>query len=354
MMDGNLIERNYPAQHYRTLFDQRSGFFVRKEDEGFPEPTWAAEGPELIDLSITSYCQKECSFCYRGANSNTYKHLSMKEVRSVIEQAAKCGTLQIALGGGNPNQHPEFVEILRLIRENGIVPSYTTNGDGLTDEVLQATAEYCGSMAVSIYPPFVESFYRQLIIDIASFGIKVNLHAILRIDYLDLWTKWLMKPPAFFEHVNAIIFLNYKPIGKDGVSPMPRNKEKAERFFWAANNCHAVKIGFDSCCLSGIVKWMSVPKELVESCEAARFSAFISEDMKMYPCSFMVEKGWCGDLRKSSLIDIWQNNEFFYKFRDNVQPKRCSGCQHIDICKGGCRLFEEINFCTHDKGILDK
>lgn len=344
-MDGKLIERNYPAQHYRTLFDQRSGFFVRKEDEGFPEPIWAADGPELIDLSITSYCQRECSFCYRGANSNFYKHLSMNEVRSVIEQAAKCGTLQIALGGGNPNQHPEFVEILRLIREYGIVPSYTTNGDGLTDEVLQTTAEYCGAMAVSVYPPFDEKFYGQLILQITSYGIKVNLHALLRNDYIDLWTQWLLEPPAFLENVNAIIFLNYKPIGKDGDSLLLRDKEKIERFFSAANNCHAVNIGFDSCSISGIVKWMDVPVILIESCEAARFSVFINEDMKMYPCSFMVDKGYCGDLRKESLRDIWQKNEHFVRFRENALPARCESCDISGVCNGGCRLFEEINFC---------
>ena len=345
MQGGNLVVREHPSQHYRTLFDRQTGFFVRKEEIGYPEPTWAADGPELIDMSITSYCQKGCSFCYRGANSNVYRHLSLREVRSIVDQAADCGTLQIALGGGNPNQHPDFVEILRLIREREIVPSYTTNGDGLTDNILLATARYSGAMAVSVYPPFDERYYGRLVSRITNYGIKVNFHVIIRDDYLDLWTHWLNEPPAFLENINAIIFLNYKPIGNDGYKLLPQNKEKIERFFRAANDCHAVKIGFDSCSLSGIVKWMNVPKYLVEPCEAARFSAFISEDMKMYPCSFMIEKGWCGDLRQFPLIDIWQKNESFYKFRESTLPGRCSGCQHTEICKGGCRLFEEINFC---------
>jgi MoaA/NifB/PqqE/SkfB family radical SAM enzyme len=52
---------------------------------------------------------------------------------------------QVALGGGNPNQHPDFIEILRLTREDyGIVPNYTTNGRGLSDTVLEATRRYCG------------------------------------------------------------------------------------------------------------------------------------------------------------------------------------------------------------------
>lgn len=344
-MDGDLIEREHVEQHYRTLFNRRTGFFVRKEEHGWPEPTWAADGPELIDLSITSYCQRGCSFCYRSANDKNFCHLGLNDIRNVVEQAAACGTFQIALGGGNPNQHPDFVEILEQIREHGIVPSYTTNGDGLSDEILRATADYCGAMAVSIYPPFDEDYYNGILMKIKSYGIRVNLHAIIREDYLNLWTKWLKEPPVFLENVNAIIFLNYKPIGKDGDTLLPRDKDRVEKFFRAANDCKIVKVGFDSCSISGIVRWMNVPKVLIESCEASRFSAFISEDMKMYPCSFMVGKNWCGDLRKESLIDIWQKNKHFRKFRDNALSVKCSGCQYADVCKGGCRLFEEINFC---------
>ena len=57
--------------------------------------------------------------------------MSIDDICTIVEQAKNAGVLQIALGGGNPNQHPQFVEILRLIREAGIVPSYTSNGEGL-------------------------------------------------------------------------------------------------------------------------------------------------------------------------------------------------------------------------------
>ena len=58
---------------------------------------------------------------------------------------------------------------------------------------------------------------------------------------------------------------------------------KISQFFQNVQNCRTLKIGFDSCSVSGIVEYMNVNKIFMESCEAARFSAFISEDMKMYP-----------------------------------------------------------------------
>ena len=342
MMVGKLLERDYPEQHYRTLFHQQTGFFVRKEEDGWPEPKWAMEGPELIDLSITNYCERGCAFCYREASKAGAVFITVNDVENVASQAAACGTYQIALGGGNPNQHPQFVEILRLIREKDIVPSYTTNGDGLTDDVLLATADYCGAMAVSVYAPYSEERYSRLLQRIKDYGIRVNLHAIIREETLEMWVKWLSEPPAFFRYVNALIFLNYKPIrGQKGLL----TKERAKEFFGAVNKCQHIKVGFDSCSMSGIVQWVDTTSCLLEPCEAAKFSAFISEDLKMYPCSFMIGQEHYGDLRRESLLNIWQNNELFKKSRQDAKPSRCVGCQHYKLCKGGCRLFEEINFC---------
>lgn len=344
MRDGKLIEWKHPLQHYRTVFNQRTGFFIRKEESGNPEPTWAMDGPELIDLSITNYCERGCKFCYRNTEIKHPTFLGLEEIKEIVSQAHDCGTMQIALGGGNPNQHPHFREILEIIRKHEIVPSYTSNGDGLTKNILTATADFCGAMAISFYPPYSEDHYENMLKNIKEFGIKTNIHAIIRNETLDMWKKWLIEPPSFFKYVNAIIFLNYKPtkIHREQI-----NEEKIRNFFTTVNKCNAVKIGFDSCSMSGIVQWMDTPSYLLEPCEAARFSAFISEDMKMYPCSFMVNKDYFGDLRKDSLIDIWQKNRSFIKFRDNSEPNRCKHCKNYTICKGGCRLFDEINFCQN-------
>ena len=341
-MAGDLIVREHSSQHYRTLFNRRTGFFVRKEEDGYPEPTWAVEGPELIDLSITNYCERGCVFCYRDTSNGNALFMSLEDVEKVVSQAEACGTMQIALGGGNPNQHPQFVDILRVIREYGIVPSYTTNGDGLSDEVLKATAAYCGALAISFYPPYNVDRYEKLLAHIKEYGITVNLHAIIKNDTLDMWMRWLKTPPTFFKYVNAVIFLNYKPVRGNEFAV---DKVKVKSFFETVNQCQSVRIGFDSCSISGIVRWLDTPVCMIEPCEAARFSAFVGEDMKMYPCSFMVDKEWCGDLRKNSLAGIWKSNEYFLKFRDNLLPLRCEGCGFSDVCRGGCRLFEEINWC---------
>lgn len=344
-MRGNLIVQEHTEQGYKVVFNTKTGAFVRSENKGVKEPFWSKAGPELLDFSITNYCTRECNFCYRQS-SHLGHHMNLGDIQNIICQAKEADVLQIALGGGNPNQHPDFIKVLKLIKETGMVPSYTTNGLGLTDDILKATSMYCGAMAVSFYPPYDLEKYACLVEWVTSYHIRINLHVIIKNDTIELMTKLLKKSPPFFTKLNAIIFLNYKPIG-EGLNYAVDDVDALKRFFEAANNCKSVKIGFDSCSMSGIVKWMrNIKPVFLESCEAARFSAFISEDMKMYPCSFMVGTKMYGDLRYNSLKEIWRNSLPFKSFRRKIQTNDCHGCEHEKLCKGGCLFLPEINMCT--------
>lgn len=341
---GDNVIGTHPSQHYKTVFNQKTGFFVRLEEDGQEEPFWSEDGPELLDISITNYCERCCDFCYRQANPSG-THISLNDVESIVKQAKEIGVLQIALGGGNPNQHPDFIKILRIIRENGIVPSYTSNGEGLTDEILEATQKYCGAMALSLYTPYDR--YDEIVKRISGFGIKLNLHVILKRDTITLLTSWFKEPPAWFTNINAVIVLNYKPIG-GSLDLVVKDAGRLKAFYNSASACKCVKIGFDSCCVPGIVTWMKVNPSLIDSCEAARFSSFISEDMKMYPCSFMVNTEQFGDLRKERMVDIWQKHPAFVRHREAIRQNSCTGCVHQAVCKGGCVFMPEINQCKYE------
>jgi MoaA/NifB/PqqE/SkfB family radical SAM enzyme len=152
-----IVIRHFTGQHYSSLFNPNTGFFARVEEPGYSEPFWSQLGPELLDIAITNWCDRGCEFCYRDS-SEAGQHMSVRQYEAIMRQAVRVQVLQVALGGGNPNQHPDFCEILRLTREEyGIVPNYTTNGRGLTEQVLNATRTHCGAVAVSAYSPYDET-----------------------------------------------------------------------------------------------------------------------------------------------------------------------------------------------------
>jgi radical SAM protein with 4Fe4S-binding SPASM domain len=342
-MDGNLVIHKYPNQNYSTVFNKSTGFFARIEDVEHPEPFWAMSGPELLDISITNYCERGCDFCYRNSTPQG-KHILFEDYRKIIRQAKEIGVLQVALGGGNPNQHPQFIQILEETASQGIVPSYTSNGIGLSHEILKATKEFCGALAISAYSPY-ESYLEPIVNHISKYDIKTNIHFLLNTDTVEKAILWMTQPPTFLEKINAIIFLNYKPVNS-GNELLLKNSSLLQNFFEQVEKSKIhLKIGFDTCSISGIVTYLNVNKIFYESCEAARFSAFISEDLKMYPCSFMINTDNFGDLWINSIFEIWQNNKSFILHRNQILNNNCTHCNLNAECNGGCYFMSEINLC---------
>jgi radical SAM protein with 4Fe4S-binding SPASM domain len=339
----NIINR-YEDQNYTTLFNKETGYFARIEDSDVSEPLWSHHGPELIDVSITNWCDKGCSFCYRKSNV-LGKLMPITDYEFIIKQAHELDVLQVAIGGGNPNQHPDFIRILELTNKYDIVPCYTTNGRGLSFDILTATKELCGAVAISAYEPYDE--LERAIEKLCKYGIKTNVHFLINSQSIDTAIEWLKNPPGFLDEINSVIFLSFKPIGRNpDASLLLKDHRKLQIFYGLIQeNKRFNKIGFDSCSVSGVVRYLNVNPCFYEGCDAGRFSAFIDEDLKMFPCSFMNNTNGFGDLRKMSMIDIWLDNPYFQNNRDRIINNSCVSCKYQNVCLGGCPFINELSQC---------
>lgn len=341
-----VILKRFPKQRYTAMFNPNSGFFARIEDVGAPEPFWGEHGPELLDVGITNWCDGGCFFCYRKSNK-TGQHMNVADYREVVQQAKSMHAFQIALGGGNPNQHPHFIEILRLTREDyGIVPNYTTNGRGLTSEILDATRRYCGAVAVSAYEPYQET--KAAIERLVAHGITTNVHFILSSRSIDTAIEWLKAPPPFLARTNALVFLNYKPVGRHADEHLLANRSpRIEEFLRLSMAVqHPWRIGYDTCSITGLARVSNAHDVSLEGCDAGRFSLFVSEDMKVFPCSFMVGTGYEGiSLRGTTLREIWQQHPVFKQIRAQHAAGGCADCRTPSHCLSGCPLFPQMNLC---------
>lgn len=335
----------YKTLGYTSFFNSDTGFFARVPDKGEKEPFWSPHGPELMDISITNWCDKGCYFCYKSS-TKCGEHMALDDYKRVIDQAAEMQTFQVALGGGNPNQHPNFIEILEYTASKGVVPNYTTNGRGLSDEILNATHKYCGAVAVSAYPPYEET--AVMIEKLTNHGIKTNIHFILDSESIDIAIEWLNQPPKYLVGINAIIFLNYKPSGRSVFEEkLLRNSARLDEFFELATSPkRKLKVGFDACCVSGVFARTNANTSMVDACDAGRFSMYVSEDLKVHPCSFQscLAEGDQLDER-TTLLDIWIKSRNMESFRSYFSSDRCGGCSHRSTCMNGCPLFDDLVVC---------
>lgn len=340
---------------YISMFDERSGMYLRTgiledgKDTGI-DP-FMADFPELLDVGImgscihgdSGLCQKAGIDCYQGGAKVHQKHMSFADFKRIVEEC-QGRTYQFALGGrGDPDQHPDFGEMLKFSRNHGIVPNFTTSGLGMTSDISRVCREYCGAVAVSWY----RSPYTYRAIDILlQAGVKTNVHYVLSGKTLKEAVR-LLEEGGFPKGINAVVFLLYKPIGLGKKEHIIRDTAPClEEFFSLIDRGgFPFKIGFDSCTVPGLLRYSKMTDSIsIDTCEGGRWSAYITPDMHMLPCSFDNQQmRWAVDLRSHSIEEAWNSQEF-NRFRQNFQDA-CPDCDKRGLCMGGCPICPDIVLC---------
>lgn len=111
------------------------------------------DSPLLCDVKITDYCTTGCSFCYQGSTKKG-KHASFDTIKKCFDALAKLNVFEVAIGGGNPVSHPNFMEILSYASSVGIIPNFSTRDLSFTrsKEKLDFIYKNCGNFAFSVNP----------------------------------------------------------------------------------------------------------------------------------------------------------------------------------------------------------
>lgn len=133
-----------------VIYNQVTGTKIRfsfKDMGG--ELDYKPSTPELVDLKITDYCPFNCSYCYQGSTCQG-EHADISTY-SVACALAGMGVFEVAIGGGEPTFHPDFLKLLRTLREKDVVPNLTTrNVDFLFLPEAPTMLEQLGGIAFSI------------------------------------------------------------------------------------------------------------------------------------------------------------------------------------------------------------
>ena len=208
--------------HFMTAFDTETGAYVRSgiiDDNGNDTGVdpFMASFPHLIDVGVmghcthgkTGLCVKAGIGCYQSGLTVEQPNMGVDDFKWIAEQCkGKCN--QLALGGrGDPDQHEKFEELLKISRDNNLVPNFTTSGYGMTEEIAALCKKYCGAVAVSWYR---SEYTLKAIKLLLEAGVKTNIHYVVGNNSIDEAIERL-KNNDFPKGINAVIFLLHKPVG---------------------------------------------------------------------------------------------------------------------------------------------
>lgn len=105
--------------NYTVSIDLETGTKIRHNDLDTFEP----EKPESMDIKITNSCSQGCPFCHEDSKPNG-KHgdiMHLKFIETLLPYT------ELAIGGGNPLEHPDLIPFLEKCKDLNLIPNMTVN-----------------------------------------------------------------------------------------------------------------------------------------------------------------------------------------------------------------------------------
>jgi len=354
--------------------------------------------PRLIAWEVTRQCKLKCKHCRASAESLPYQNeLSTKESLRLLDNIASFTSPKhnetpisakpiIILTGGEPMLRKDIFEIAKygnnlglrmtiapcgvsiteesakLIKKSGI-KRVSISLDGATKEdhnsfrgvngVFEATLKGIEHLKKAGLEFQVNTTITKLnytkISDILNLAIKLG--AVAFHPFLLVPTgrgKGLANqaiPPEDYENILNWIYDKQKSLSADvtsGQAGVPPRTGAGRRY---------TQILFKPTCAPHyyrIMKQRSPAKTnnaarseghpfdtMTKGCLGGSAFCFISHTGIVQICGFMDVA--CGDIRKDSFKQIWENAKVFRELRDTTNYKgKCGRCEYINVC-GGCR-----------------
>lgn len=152
--------------------------------------------PEFYDVKITDHCEGNCPYCYMDS-THEGKHVldAVDKVKDYFGSMSENNKpFQVALGGGEPTKHPQFIEILKTFYDLGITPNYTTNGMNVNYDIVRAARTYCNGVAISCHE-HLDLHWQHAATLYRWDNIKLNFHIIISDKYsidrfVEIYNEW--------------------------------------------------------------------------------------------------------------------------------------------------------------------
>ena len=340
---------NVTDKNYYQLFNKNTGFNIRMGKDANDDPSWCPLGPEIADIEVvTGSCPKvnseNCRWCYKNNTSAPGKVMTLDEFKKVIK-SFPMNLSQVALGITGVKSNPYLVDMLKWLREYGVIGNLTLTGADLDDDMAENLAKYCGACAVSCYDKAKDLCYRTIdklhTIAQQKFGkdMHVNMHIVIADFSIDHVMSVLEdvkngKVPG----LKSIVMLHAKPVGRAKNMDCSLSKDNLTKVITFCLENH-ISFGFDSCNghnVQDILIEMGKGElcTSIEPCESAKQSIYVNVEGKITPCSFVehVYENESIDLltKDVKMFNEWSQNKMLDKFRNCTKCSKSCPIYSLD------------------------
>ncbi|MEM4502292.1 MAG: radical SAM protein [Ignisphaera sp.] len=333
--------------------------------------------PFLVVWNFTNICNLRCIHCYQRAGRNTDDELTLSEKLALVEHLDAAGVAAVALSGGEPTLHPDYLTIVKALAQRGIYVAIATNGWRYADidELKKAAEAGLRYVEVSIdsayqskhdrFRGFEGSWNRA--VKALENAVKLGISSAMAVTITKLNINEVDEILDLAQNigVNRVIFFNYIPVGRGkeasnlDLNPIEREdfmkkiyremkKRKIEIYITAPQYARVVlqisggkEIAPTHYAIRGDIVTKSLA-EFIGGCGAGRIYAAIQPNGDVSPCVFMPIA--LGNIKYISFERIWRTNKLLKMLRNRENlGLPCRICSYRCIC-GGCRARAYVYF----------
>lgn len=149
---------SYKNGNYNVIIDLKTGTKIRENDLDF----FHADFPESMDIKICNKCDMGCPMCHENStpDGECGDIMGAKFIETLHPYT------ELAIGGGNPLEHPDLIPFLQKCKDLKLIPSMTVNQTHFMKSaaVLKKLRDekLIYGLGVSLNDAYDKDFYTQL------------------------------------------------------------------------------------------------------------------------------------------------------------------------------------------------
>lgn len=105
------------------------------DNRKFDEPVWAY-------ISIIDSCSHKCSWCYGNYNDHEFDIMTAEQFDVVTDKLLDIGIRQITFSGGEPTEHPNFLDLVKIANDKDFHIHIATHGEWMNQELIDNLLQY--------------------------------------------------------------------------------------------------------------------------------------------------------------------------------------------------------------------
>lgn len=113
-------------------------------------PSNGFDAPLYVMWELTSLCPNKCIYCYNDSHVKNKDELNRKQIFKIADELINAKVFQVCLTGGEPTCSPEYFDLMRYLRTNGIEIGTILSGANLNKKKIKKISEYVDMVQISL------------------------------------------------------------------------------------------------------------------------------------------------------------------------------------------------------------